>query len=339
MRRQRGHSLIELMVASSIGLLLVAGLLFVFSGSRQGSRQAEAMARTQENARIAVDLLSSEIRMAGLVGCRSRSAAEGEESGIEVLAGDLAFEAAALRMPVVATAYRAGSPAFVSAGGHAGVEGSHVLTLRKSLPTMLALAADFSAPAGTLQLRDRGGRAEVRDGDLLMVDDCVRAQLLRARTVSAPDGGGVRRIELATVPSVLPYTFSGERFAEVSVLREEIYFVRESGRRNSAGRAQHALFRLRDGALQEVVDGLADLRLRYALGADGGVDELVEIDAMGEADWKRVVAVRVELLLEADAANVLPDPVAVEFDGQLLAASTDLRSVAAFTVALRNRAR
>lgn len=339
MTRQRGYSLIELMVASSIGLLLVAGLLFVFSGSRQGSRQAEAMARTQENARIAVELLSSEIRMAGLLGCRSRSAAEGEESGVEVLVEDLPFEAAALRMPVVASVYRAGAPAFVSADGHAGVEGSHVLTLRKSLPVMLALAADFSASAGALQLRDRGARADLRDGDLLMVDDCVRAQLLRVRTVSAADGGDVRRVELATVPSVLPYVFSGERFAEVSALREEVYFVRESGRRNSAGRAQHALFRMRDGQVQEVVDGVADLRLRYALGADGAVDELVGIDDMGAADWNRVVAVRVELLLEAGAANVLPDPVAVEFDGERLAATTDLRSVAAFTVALRNRAR
>lgn len=339
MRRQRGYSLIELMVASTVGLLLLAAMLFVFTGSRQGARQTEAMARTQENARIAVELLSAEIRMAGLAGCRSRGTGGGREGEIEIRVADLPFTAADLHKPVLGTVYRAGVPAFVDDGELRGVAGSHVLTLRKSLPSMLALADDFSAAAGNLQLRDRDARADLRDGDLLLVDDCVRSQLVRARNVSAPDGGGVRHIEVDALPSVLPYIFSSAHFAEVTALREEAYFVRASGRRNSAGRPQYALFRMRDGAVEEVVDGVSNLRVRYALGDDGAVEAFVHGEEMDEADWKRVLAVRVELLLEADAANVLPDPVAVEFDGEPLAASTDLRSVVQFTVALRNRAR
>lgn len=338
-RNQYGYSLIELMVASVVGLMLLGGMLFVFTGSRQGSRHAEAMARMQENTRIAVELLSAEIRMAGFVGCRSRAGGSGAELPYEVGVANLPFELEALQRPLSGAVYSSGVPAFVDAGDLHGVEGSHVLTLHKSLPLMLPLAADFSVGAGTLRLRDRGGRADLRADDLLIIDDCVRGQLLRASAVSAADAADVRELDIVA-PLAQSYTFSAERFAEVSALRQESYFVRDSGRRNSAGQPLHALFRMRNGVVDEVVDGVANLQLSYGIGGDGeAIEAFVPIDELSTADWRRVVAVRVELLFEAGAANVLPDPVAVEFGGRMLAASTDLRGVARFTVALRNRAR
>lgn len=338
-RRQRGYSLIELMVASVIGLLLLGGMLFVFLGSRQSSRHADAMARMQENSRIAVELLSSEIRMAGFVGCRSRASASGEELGYEIGVADLPFEREALKRPLSGAVYADGVPAFVDQGELRGVDGSHLLILHKSLPWMLPLAADFNAGQGVLQVRDRDGEADLRAGDLLIIDDCVRGQLLRARAVTAPDSEGVRRIDIDAMAALQAYTFSGERYAEVSALREEIWFVRDSGRRNSAGRPLHALFRMRNGVVDEVVDGVADLHLGYGIGSEDAVETFRPLQAMRATDWARVVAVRVELLFEAEAANVLPDPVAVEFGGRKLAASTDARSVVRFTVALRNRTR
>lgn len=337
-RRERGYTLIELMVASIIGLLLLGAMLFVFAGSRQSSRHAEAMARIQENTRIAVELLSSEIRMAGFVGCRSRANLSGEEPAYEVGVADLPFERDALKWPVRGEVYASGVPGFVDAGALAGVEGSHLLILHKSQPLMLPLAADFALGQGALRLRDRGGLADLRADDLLIIDDCVRGQLLRATAVSAPDGSGLREVEIAAGGAVQAYSFSSDRFAEVSALRQEIYFVRDSGRRDSAGRPLHALFRMRNGVVDEVVDGVADMRLSYGIGTNDAIEAFRPLEAVSAADWRRVVAVRVELLFEAEAANVLPDPLAVEFGGRMLAPSTDLRSTVRFTVALRNRA-
>ena len=66
---QKGLSLIELMIAMAIGLVLILGVIQIFSASRTASQLAEGASRTQENARFAVDYLQRDIRMAGHLGC------------------------------------------------------------------------------------------------------------------------------------------------------------------------------------------------------------------------------------------------------------------------------
>ncbi len=73
MRRLRrtasGLSLIEIMIALAIGSLLLIGLIQVFAASRTSSQLAEGMARSQENARFAMEFLQRDLRMAGHFGC------------------------------------------------------------------------------------------------------------------------------------------------------------------------------------------------------------------------------------------------------------------------------
>ncbi len=65
----RGLSLIELMVAMLIGVFLLLGLVQVMSASQAAYRLSTGVARTQENARFAMDFLQRDIRMAGHMGC------------------------------------------------------------------------------------------------------------------------------------------------------------------------------------------------------------------------------------------------------------------------------
>lgn len=66
---QLGLSLIELMVAMAIGLLLLLGLVQVMGASRASYQLSEGIARTQENARFAIDFIQRDLRMAGHLGC------------------------------------------------------------------------------------------------------------------------------------------------------------------------------------------------------------------------------------------------------------------------------
>jgi type IV pilus assembly protein PilW len=61
-------SLIELMVAMTIGLVLIAGAAQVYLGSSQAYAVNEATARLQENARYGLSVLEPDIRMAGYWG-------------------------------------------------------------------------------------------------------------------------------------------------------------------------------------------------------------------------------------------------------------------------------
>ncbi|WP_027707094.1 PilW family protein [Zooshikella ganghwensis] len=63
--KQKGLSLIELMIALVLGLLLVAGVIQIFLGTSQTYRLTGDIARVQENARFALDILARDIRMAG----------------------------------------------------------------------------------------------------------------------------------------------------------------------------------------------------------------------------------------------------------------------------------
>ncbi|WP_340648132.1 PilW family protein [Pseudoxanthomonas winnipegensis] len=66
---QRGLSLIELMIAVTIGLILIAGVIQIFSASRAAYQLSQGIARSQENARFSMDFLQRDIRMAGHAGC------------------------------------------------------------------------------------------------------------------------------------------------------------------------------------------------------------------------------------------------------------------------------
>lgn len=67
--RAAGLSLIEMMIALVIGLVLLLGVIQVFSASRTAFQLSEGASRAQENARFALDFLARDIRMAGHFGC------------------------------------------------------------------------------------------------------------------------------------------------------------------------------------------------------------------------------------------------------------------------------
>ena len=68
-RCQQGFSLVELMISITLGLLLLLGVIQIFDSTRQANRVNDAVGQLQENGRIALELLSRDIREAGNVGC------------------------------------------------------------------------------------------------------------------------------------------------------------------------------------------------------------------------------------------------------------------------------
>lgn len=63
-----GFSLVELMVALLLGLLLTAGMVQLFTGTKQTFIAGEAQSRVQENGRFAMEMLKRELRQAGTHG-------------------------------------------------------------------------------------------------------------------------------------------------------------------------------------------------------------------------------------------------------------------------------
>ena len=66
---QRGFSLIELMVAMTLGLILMGGVISIFQSTKVTYNTNEKTARLQENGRVALDFLTHDLRSAGYLGC------------------------------------------------------------------------------------------------------------------------------------------------------------------------------------------------------------------------------------------------------------------------------
>ena len=67
-RNYRGLSLVELLVATLLGLLLTAGVIALYLENKRSYFYDEQLARLQENGRYAIRLLSRELAMAGFFG-------------------------------------------------------------------------------------------------------------------------------------------------------------------------------------------------------------------------------------------------------------------------------
>jgi type IV pilus assembly protein PilW len=64
-RREKGFTLVELMVAATLSLVLLTGVLQIFLASKTSYNLQNGLGRLQENARFALDILSQNIGMAG----------------------------------------------------------------------------------------------------------------------------------------------------------------------------------------------------------------------------------------------------------------------------------
>ncbi|MFZ3024479.1 PilW family protein [Pseudomonas sp.] len=67
--RQRGLSLIELMVAILLSSLLLLGVLELYSNTSRSDRSGSALADLQDDARVAMEFIKRDIRRAGYMGC------------------------------------------------------------------------------------------------------------------------------------------------------------------------------------------------------------------------------------------------------------------------------
>ena len=66
--RQRGVTLVELMIAMLVGLFLMGGVFFVFERTKQTYRYQNGLSQVQEQGRFAIGFLTTSLRVAGFPG-------------------------------------------------------------------------------------------------------------------------------------------------------------------------------------------------------------------------------------------------------------------------------
>lgn len=347
MRRPRGVTLVELMVAMVLGLFLVGVMGMVFLGSKGTFQAQNHVSRLQESARFTVDTLATDLRMSGFRGCRGTGAATPVGNVLNTPTDFLYNFGAGLWasrhsgsawVPALDAAIR--SPALVPAPDSAG----DVLTVRRTTGPGWALTAEMASPTAALSVTPTGA---ITGRDLLLVSDCAGAVVFQATNNSPGLDGSIEHSASVTATPGVSTGSLGRVFlqdAMVYRLTTVTYYLAASARPGKTG--QRALWSYTtpayDGTVQpqELVTGVEALRVTLGLDSndDGAADAYVRPAEV--TDWRQVVTAQTELLLASTEDNISSAPQPYTFDGTTVT-PTDrrLRTVVSTTVQVRNALR
>lgn len=325
-RRHRGLTLVELMVAMTLSLVLMTGVVTLFQGTKVTRQLQDGMAVVQENGRYALHLLVRDIRGAGYTGCAGM-----EPTQISIIANNPPDGIAVFDESEVIF----GIDNATSGNAFGARVGTDILRVRGGDDALVGLVGNTVSVGASIQTGVARDMFEA--GDLLLITDCETADLFRATGVSKV--GSTTTITHGSAQNssaVLSKSYDKDSF--ILGFKSNTYFVSDTGRTNRAGDPIFGLFREDyDGNVVELVDGIDDMQVAYGVDVTGDdvVDRYVTAPAAGHALWTDVISVRIALLMNS-VDNVNSGAITVSFEGTDYT-DQKLRRALASTVTIRNR--
>jgi type IV pilus assembly protein PilW len=329
--RQRGVSMVELMIAMLLGLFLMAGVLQLFSSNKQTFGSMEGIADIQDGARAGIERLKSRVRMAGYMGCSNANALS--PNNITTGNANVAFGPNVMITGVDNDANT----------GNSIVDGTDALTVVFATAANTAINANMTSRTGNIVISSNPNN--FRMDDALIITDCENADVFG---VSNFTGTGPYTIAHAlndqngdqvntTTSLSKPYLANNSLIMSLSNVG---YEVRDTTRTDDTGNPVLALFEIQGATATEVVTGVEDMQIEYGVDTsaspDGEADVYQDAAAMGASQWARIVSVRINLLI-ATEREIGPKPrPSLDLAGNAL---SDRRMRRAFTttIGLRNR--
>jgi len=334
--KQRGLTLVEIMIAITISVVLLAGVERIFVSSKHTYRVQDALSRVQESGRFATDFVTKDVRMAGYSGCSNLAPPVNmaDVNGDGVADPYAEFSTLALEgyeygdLPVTMTNTQS------LTAGDVVSNTDVIVTMSASPIDAFQLVGNMTTVNANIQIGSQAAGLFVPN-DILLISDCMAADVFAANNVS----GGAGTITIAHSNSVNIGNFLSKTYgpdATVMKLQKTAYYIGTNGNGNPA------LFRKRLGSAstiltEELAEGVEDMQIQYGedLSGDGVANRYVDADA---ADMATVVSVRIGLLVETVEDNIATLPQDYSYMDQTIT-PTDKRLRRAFykVTKLRNR--
>lgn len=339
MGRQQGISLVEIMISLVTGLILIAGVIQIFSANKQTYRLADASARNQENARFAMGLLERDIRVAGYQGCAGSgrtlvNTLDTSSGSYNSFLHDFDFAIGGFE----ATSSSAWTPA-VDSSITSPVAGSDILTMRAVLengeditgqPSNSADCSSAASHTAGLKVADASGYSA---GSIVIAGNCDRAAIFQITAVNAGTnlfhntGSG----SPGNSTTDLGACFAGT--GAITQITTRSFYIRN----NSAGIP--SLYR-KDGsdAAEELVQGVEGMQILYGVDTDGDGSGNQLVRANDVIDWAVVVSVHISLVFRSEQDFLTTAPQSYVINGVTVTPTDQrLRRVFTSTIGLRNR--
>ncbi len=302
--RMQGFTLVELMVAVTIGLIILVAVAQIFTTSRATYQVEEGLARVQENGRIAMEFLARDLRMAGYAGCFNVNKTMDTTFGytavsrLQTTTFATDFATAPPLEPLHIRGHNYTSPGTWTPalpgifGAVTPIDGTDVLAIRRGDTQSFPLETAMGTTGANVDLGANLGTA-LAVGNVVMVTDCQGFDIFQITNIDANQalahGGPGPNLD-----GNLSRNYTAN--AEVMKLLTRVYFI---GRRAGLATNPPSLFMLdmNEALTLELVENVENMQILYGEDVDG--DQSADIYRTADAivPWSRVVSVRVALLL------------------------------------------
>jgi type IV pilus assembly protein PilW len=354
MNRARGFSLVELMVAITLALIVTAGVISVFVGSRSAFEATSGTAALTDGGRFALNFISNSVRGAGYMSCTTAPNVQ----GILNAGGPLAFsfnqalqgfEAAGTgpgNAYAAAPAPVAGDPSAADwVGGLDAtltglpVQNNDVLVARSTLQnaqTVYVSAIVDGAPSFTVNTQ-----GSLLAGQLAVISDCTKGIVFQITGLAPPGANAVITHNAGGGPgnstsSFAPLSFSPG--AQVTPVDTVVYYI------GVGADGDGALFAYDLNATgvftaNELVPDIEAMQILYGLDTTNTQSVTEYVTANQVANFNTVMSIKVALLAASAPGSAHPTGAKTyNLLGTTVTAPNDTRSRQVFeeTIAVRN---
>lgn len=299
-KRLVGFSVIELMIATMLGTLLLLILTTVYGVVKQNYLLEQTEAIMQSNASTVIDILQQELRMAGFIGCA--------------------------RINQLATPLKYGNKFFSAENSVLGSQGVGS-SWQPNLPVRLY---DVKPDTDVIVFWARQARsyrvAQGSDGSLINFTENIPFEMGDILLLSSCDGAELLAVDCKKKPRKscnkqdlrIAKPLNSYQQAELAPLSYYAYFIRQSIHLSQDGQAIYSLFRKSLDSLasaQELVAGIESMKISYGIKISSRAT-LIFLPAGQVQNWQEVYVIRIALLMTS-INNVLDKPQSYQFNGKL----------------------
>jgi type IV pilus assembly protein PilW len=330
--RPNGFSLIELMIGMALALVLTAVIVTVFSRASRTSSVTQTINEIQEQARVALDMVQRDARLAGYIGCNSNRllASGGLVNVIELPTAYLNdIEQYLMGHEGTGAAFDPAATDGLTTADPVPLLDSDAITVRIPVAEPASLSATMANGSAVIPLFSTAGFAV---GQRAVIGDCTQSTAFYVTGLA----GGLRHVDGAGTNADADFGRAYGPDAMVAPFTTLTYYLAENG----VGTNRSLYRRVGDAVLsEEIAEGVEEFQLQYGLDTDDDIFADLFVTADDVADWSQVVSVRASLLMRSKLERAAQSPQAYDFNGvpDIAPADDRLRRPFNVTIQLRNR--